>query len=173
MGRAKYIRGTVSERFWPKVDKRDPDECWLWNASLAGNGYGQFVSDISRRAHVVAYVLTYGPVPPDCVVHHTCNRHMCCNPKHLVAKNDTEHRKDHSKAMWVNAERGLIPGFIPLRGSARRYKTPDGTTISQRQYYKLKEYIAKVADGKKVTNSTALDVYRQMHKLDQQEEDQK
>ena len=41
MGKAfNYVRGTVEERFWSKVDKREPDDCWEWQASLDTRGYG-------------------------------------------------------------------------------------------------------------------------------------
>jgi hypothetical protein len=33
-------RRPLAERFWEKVAKAGPDECWLWTAS-APNGYGQ------------------------------------------------------------------------------------------------------------------------------------
>jgi hypothetical protein len=29
-------------RFWSKVDVRSPEECWEWQASRTGHGYGQF-----------------------------------------------------------------------------------------------------------------------------------
>jgi hypothetical protein len=35
--------------------------------------------------HRIAFVLTYGPVPPGMVVCHTCDNPSCCNPSHLVA----------------------------------------------------------------------------------------
>ena len=32
----------LENRFWIKVDKRGPDECWNWQGSFFRNGYGQF-----------------------------------------------------------------------------------------------------------------------------------
>ena len=29
----------AEHRFWPKVDKRGPDECWPWLAGADGDGY--------------------------------------------------------------------------------------------------------------------------------------
>lgn len=31
---------TLEERFWSKVAKGQPDECWLWHGSKDHKGYG-------------------------------------------------------------------------------------------------------------------------------------
>ena len=42
MGKAfNYVRGSMEERFWSKVDKRDPNDCWEWQAFIHPvSGYG-------------------------------------------------------------------------------------------------------------------------------------
>jgi HNH endonuclease len=73
-------------RFWAKVDRRGPDECWPWTASLVG-GYGQLFSGkssaIPTRAHVMSWCLVNGPLPDGHWVLHTCDNPPCCNPRHL------------------------------------------------------------------------------------------
>ena len=39
---------TLRERFWAKVDRRGPDECWIWTGSLSAGRYGGFSSGPSR-----------------------------------------------------------------------------------------------------------------------------
>jgi HNH endonuclease len=71
------------ERFWNKVDIRDPDECWDWKGGFSRKGYGRFTVKTRKiGAHIVAYELTYGPIIDLCVCH-SCDRPMCCNPNHL------------------------------------------------------------------------------------------
>lgn len=80
--------GTLEERFWRKVDKRGPDECWPWLANTCSGGYGR----ISRGkkgegaigAHVASYEIATGqPVPVGMVVMHSCDNPICVNPAHL------------------------------------------------------------------------------------------
>lgn len=74
-------------RFWGKVDRRGPDECWPW---LAGKweGYGRFwIDGRTTSAHRVAYELTFGPISPGMQIDHVaargCTRRDCVNPAHL------------------------------------------------------------------------------------------
>jgi len=73
----------VAERFWEKVDKTDG--CWLWTASRTTSGYGQFcpVGNVPRKAHRIAWELTYGPVPEGAHVLHRCDTPLCVRPDHL------------------------------------------------------------------------------------------
>lgn len=116
-----YVRGTLEERFWAKVDKDGPlpvmrpelGPCWLWTRGLfKKTGYGKF--GVSGKkvayAHVLAYELTIGPRPQGLELDHLCHEgdpsclerpasecvhRRCCNPWHMEP---VPHKK--------NAERG-------------------------------------------------------------------
>ena len=78
------------ERFWSKVDKRGPDECWEWQGPTIPKGYGQMRvgsrtdwSRTTKLAHRIAFELVNGPIPDGLHVMHLCNNKLCCNPAHL------------------------------------------------------------------------------------------
>lgn len=52
-------------RFWSKVDKRGPDECWEWRGNLSA-GYGSFSAlGKTMNAHRHAQIVNGTPCLPD------------------------------------------------------------------------------------------------------------
>jgi hypothetical protein len=79
-------RPSPEERFWAKVDKREPDECWPWLGAHDSVGYGSFW-DGSRpeRAIRFSYRLAGGQIPQGWAIDHLCFNPPCVNPAHLEA----------------------------------------------------------------------------------------
>jgi hypothetical protein len=77
---------TVEQRFWSKVKKGNPNECWQWMAGKTSNGYGTFkYNGKTVNAHKFAYEITNGVcVPSRFHVCHSCNEPSCVNPNHLL-----------------------------------------------------------------------------------------
>lgn len=75
----------ADERFWEKVEKGGPDDCWLWTANkTAPNGHGRFLGpDGQIMAHRYAYEALVGPIPEGLVIDHLCRVRLCVNPDHL------------------------------------------------------------------------------------------
>lgn len=79
------MRTPAAERFWPKVTKGAPGECWIWTGALDWGGYGiHWIGDsVSRRAHRLAYEWLVGPIPEGLTIDHLCRVRNCVNPEHM------------------------------------------------------------------------------------------
>lgn len=89
-------RMCVMERFWAKVDRREPGECWEWQASCDDSGYGTFRHQGKmKKAHRLAWVFCgRGPIPDGLVVMHSCDNPPCCNPAHLSVGTRSDNMRD-------------------------------------------------------------------------------
>lgn len=84
----------LKARFWPRVDKQGPNDCWPWMAAMR-NGYGAIKHKGQvLSAHRVAYVLTNGDPGESMLVGHKCDNRACCNPSHLEAITVTTNNRD-------------------------------------------------------------------------------
>lgn len=104
----------TASRFWRKVE-RGP-HCWLWRGSLKGSKrprefrYGQFsttVNGVTRPtgAHVAAYALTYGGVPPGLSVLHHCDTPACVRPDHLFLGTHQDNMADAARKGRLHVSR--------------------------------------------------------------------
>lgn len=79
------MRGTVEQRFWAKVDRRGPDECWPWKAGNDGIfGYGHMrCNGPLKKASHISLELDGRPRVAGLDALHSCDNPPCVNPAHL------------------------------------------------------------------------------------------
>lgn len=161
-----YSRSTtLSERFWPLVDKNGPapahcpelGACWVWTRSKHTFGYGKIgINYKTFGTHCVAWELTYGPIPDGQWVLHKCDNPPCVRPDHLflgtqadnMADRDAKHRLPTGDAHWSrrNPERvarGLRSG---------KYTKPEATPRGER--HGLRKHPELAARGERANKST-------------------
>lgn len=94
-----HVRGTVEQRFWAKVAKRDGDGCWEWTANRNNRGYGLFAVSRgqTRSAHRVSYEMANGPIPDGLYVCHSCDNPPCVRPSHLWLGTNSQNMLDAVK----------------------------------------------------------------------------
>lgn len=92
---------SIEERFWSKVRRGGPDECWIWTACRGFGGYGVFYAgrQFSRKgtvpAHRMAWFFQTGQLlrKPFEMCHH-CDNPPCVNPAHLFVGTRSDNMKD-------------------------------------------------------------------------------
>lgn len=94
---------SLADRFWAKVTRLGPDDCWLFTASGTENGYGLFWADLGdgprlHTAQRVAFFLHNGRAPAAALdVMHSCDVRRCCNGAHLEEGTRTDNMRDAAR----------------------------------------------------------------------------
>lgn|SRR6185503_869570 len=108
----------AEHHFWLHVDKRGPNECWLYNAAVTNDGYCWFTFSRKKvRVHRFSYELFVGKIPDGFTVDHTCHNRdescsggktcphrRCVNPQHLEAVPSIENAM-RGKSIWAKNAR--------------------------------------------------------------------
>jgi hypothetical protein len=129
------------DKFWAKVDKRGPDECWLWTGALVWDGYPRFKTTYEGepfvRAHRFAYRVLVGPIPAGYTIDHLCHtdectlkeqdcpHRRCCNPAHLEPVTGRDNTLRGNSVSRRNAEKTHCLRGHPLSGD-NLYVSPAG-----------------------------------------------
>lgn len=137
-------KDSLSERFWQKVARSGPEECWPFVGCISTKtGYGRIAAGQVLGgpevwgAHRVAYVLANGYIEPTAEVDHVCHtrdlqclqgaqcpHRRCVNPAHLEAVTHRENalRREARVPSFRNCDHPLVPENIGKNLDSRRCK---------------------------------------------------
>ena len=74
--------------------KKEKNGCWEWQYGLTASGYGSYRAHGEAVAHRVQYTQTFGPIPHNMLVCHTCDTPRCVNPEHLFLGTHQDNMED-------------------------------------------------------------------------------
>jgi hypothetical protein len=109
-------RQQFEARFWPKIKRGSPTECWPWRASIGSHGYGQIsFPGAPILAHRAAYELLHGPLTRD-IDHRVCRNKSCCNLAHMVPCTRAENLYQPDHPVGQNLLKTHCPQGHPYAG---------------------------------------------------------
>lgn len=124
-------------KFWARVRKGSPSDCWIWEGCTDSHGYGMVrLATRAHRSHRIAYLLTHGDFWG--VLMHSCDTPPCCNPAHLSPGTRAQNNKDRD-------DKGR---HIPLKGSAHGMALLDEDRVAA-----IRSAFAKGASRRKLASS--------------------
>lgn len=138
--------------FWARVDKSNPDGCWVWQRSCT-DGYGCIsAGGVAYRTHRVSWALANGRLPTLHILHH-CDNPPCVNPAHLYEGTDADNMRDCRERgrHWVPSGEGAVKSKLTdAKVREIKHALREGVSWSTlgKRYGVVKSTIGWIARGK-------------------------
>jgi hypothetical protein len=131
----EYIKQVIQERHVPVTETG----CWIWIASKATTGYGDFRAFGKHyTAHTASYMAYNGPIENNLHVMHKCDVKLCCNPNHLTVGTNLDNimdsvQKNRRKGVSRNRPKTLnyVKTSIEQKQKAIDYMNAHNLTLTQ------------------------------------------
>ncbi len=131
----EYIKQVIQERHIAVTETG----CWIWIASKATTGYGDFRAFGKHyTAHTASYMAHNGPIENNLHVMHKCDIKLCCNPNHLTVGTNLDNimdsvQKNRRKGIARNRPKQLtyVKTSIEQKQKAINYMNEHNLTLTQ------------------------------------------
>lgn len=125
------IIAKAADRFWVRVHRRGPEQCWPWLGRTRPTGYGVFnVGSGSpiQATQIMLRAFVGEPPVPGAFALHSCDNPNCVNPAHLRwgdAKSNSDDREARGRSI---KPKGEAHGHAKLtEDQVRRIRNGGGT----------------------------------------------
>jgi hypothetical protein len=159
-------------KFWARVDKRAPDECWPWLGGKHPQGYGRFhYEGKSRPATRVAWEIEHNaPFPDGMFACHSCDNPPCVNPAHLWPGTNSDNIRDavakgrHASKPQPFCKQGheIVGDNVELTKNGRRCRicSREKSAVTQRRWNQRKRELKAANSGiTQAARDAAADLY--------------
>lgn len=109
----------IEAKFWSRVSKGGPDECWNWTGYINQSGHGRFCNgERNELVHRYSFRLAFGTIRKNRLIHHKCENPACVNPKHLQSVVPRQHivKLSPKAVAFKNARKTHCSKGHPLSG---------------------------------------------------------
>lgn len=132
------------ERFWKRVDKRGPDECWPWIRKSSHSNHATIkISGYGYAARRIAFFLSTSIDPLDLDVCHSCDNPPCQNPNHLFIGTTLDNMAD----MVRKGRQPNVRLTWEIIDSIRSRYPEEGSLLLSREFGIAQGHVVKIIKG--------------------------
>jgi hypothetical protein len=148
------ISQELEARFWAKVARAGPDDCWEWRGMRREAGYGRMkIGGVRWTATHISLLIAGYPRPSDFLALHSCDNPPCVNPAHLRWGTPADNSADAVSRDRMSREGGARgernPGSVLVEEQVRAIRASElGYKALARRYGVDRTTIRAIKRGK-------------------------